>query len=84
MGLEIPSNAVLVEDKQPLEERLRDYPLGPGEVYYFVSCNLPTMDGLSGIFGEINLQFKIDYAPNLPNSGSSGIVGGDGTSNQSS
>lgn len=63
MGPEIPKNAVIVEVEQSLEERLKEHPLGPGQVYYFVSSQsadgLPNKFNLAGIYSELNQEFNM-------------------------
>ncbi len=63
MNVEIPKNAVVVSDAEPLEERLREHPLRKGQYYYFLSgrsfdgLDLPTDYDLYKIFNNINDGF---------------------------
>ena len=63
MNAEIPKNAVVVSDSEPLATRLKEHPLGPGQYYYFLSdktsdgLGLPTEYDLYTLFGKINTHF---------------------------
>ncbi len=63
MSAEIPKNAVVVSDSEPLEQRLREHPLSQGQYYYFLSgktfdgLGLPTDYDLYNLFGDINTNF---------------------------
>jgi hypothetical protein len=63
MNAEIPKNAVVVPDSEPLATRLKEHPLGPGQYYYFLSdktsdgLGLPTEYDLYTLFGKINTHF---------------------------
>jgi hypothetical protein len=61
MNAEIPKNAVVVSDSEPLATRLKEHPLGPGQYYYFLRDRtydgLPTEYDLYTLFGKINTHF---------------------------
>ena len=86
MGPEIPRNAVVVSDKEPLEDRLKMHPLGPGETYYFVSevghDGLPSTFGLTCMFEQIENEFIKLRSRDLPNTNASGIVSDGGQTHQ--
>ncbi len=54
MGPEIPQNAVVVEASEPLEQRLKLHPLGPGQYYYFAE------EYCDSDFLEVPGNFKLD------------------------